>query len=303
MDLVKDLQKQYGWQHAKMIDDDIIETDYGLKRMRHWDDQSLLNWHINWRDHCSRAPIVLTDRMIRTKEKDAYISWESSWVTVHDEVTEPFSYIENGQVLGTLIGLMIDYGLKAETEINRTKREVPDLFTLEKKIWRFPESFQPTLRNMVHEGKRRLKKTKAIENKHLEEAQRPLLDPLYHAGQARSVHGMLHWNGSTEYPEEGYASLSQWLKKQTTELDSEGLAGVLNQITEVYRAFPDHQAHFLLAECLIPYELEAISQIDPRVVSEETLQSMFLQCKLDWDESKHIVEGIADWLDRRNQSK
>ncbi|MEK4565787.1 hypothetical protein MKX54_14045 [Alkalihalobacillus sp. FSL R5-0424] len=303
MDLVNELKGQYGWKHAKIIGEDLIETDHGLKRMRQWDDQDLLNWHINWRDHCTRAPIVLTDRMIRTKDKDAYLSLNSSWTTIHDEVTEPFVYKENGQVWGTLIGLMIEYGLKAETDINRTKREAPNLFTLEKKIWRFPESVQPTLRNMVHEGKRRLKKAAAIQSKYAEEEKLPLLDPLQLAGQAGSVHGMLHWNGGTDYPEEGYASLSQWLKNLSAELETEEIEMGLNHINEVYPAFSELQARLLLAECLIPYELEAISQIDPRVLSEETLHSMFVRCTDEWNRSKQIVERLADWLDRRDQSK
>ncbi|MFK3938987.1 hypothetical protein ACI2JA_15915 [Alkalihalobacillus sp. NPDC078783] len=302
MDLADELKKEYGWQQAKMIEEDIIESDHGLKRIRHWDDLNLLNWHINWRDHCTRAPIVLTDRMIRTKDGEAYLSKKSSWITVHDEVTEPFSYPKNGQVCGTLLGLMIEYGLKAETDIKRTKREAPNLFTLEKKIWRFPVSFQTTLRNMVHEGKRRLKKAEAIQKKDEGEEILPLLDPLQHAGQAKSVHGMLHWNGGADYPEEGYATLSRWIKKQSVELDQEGLEEVLNAIQEVYPVFSKLQASFLLAECLIPYELEAIIQIDPRKETEETLQSVVIQCKKEWNESKQVVLGLADWLDGRRQS-
>ncbi|MCM2675193.1 hypothetical protein [Alkalicoccobacillus plakortidis] len=144
MDLLEELKQQYGWKNAVSLSEEIIETDHGLKRIRFWEDQDLLDWHINWRDHCYLAPVMLADRMIRTKDGDSFIPWNSSRVSVHDEITQAFSQQENGQVWGTLVGLMIRYGLETKLEIKPVVNEEPDLMKLEKQIWRFPLALQPS---------------------------------------------------------------------------------------------------------------------------------------------------------------
>ncbi len=89
MEMLELLKKQYHWQKIKVINEESIETEQGRKRLRFWTDKELLGWHIEWRDNCGVTPYVLADRMIRSKEQDAALSWKDGWLTVHDEVDRP----------------------------------------------------------------------------------------------------------------------------------------------------------------------------------------------------------------------
>ena len=299
MDLLEELKQQYGWNKAVAINEDIVETDHGLKRIRYWEDQDLLDWHINWRDHCTIAPVVLADRMIRTKDGDSFIPWESSKVTVHDEITQSFSQSENGQVWGTLLGLMIRYGVQSKTKIDAQVIQQPDLVKLEKRLWMFPTTLHAMLQNIVYEGKIRSKKAKKLRSKYLEEHHLPLLDKVRMDGQAKHIHDMLHWAGTSTYPERGYHSIQIFLRDWLSQHHSAELHTLLDAIEDIYPEFSTAQGPFLLAECLEPYEILPILKLEPQNDSITRIEEVLHTCTVEWEQSKRMVEDLANWLDGR----
>lgn len=298
MDMIEELKQQYGWNKAVAVDEQTIETDHGLKRLRRWQDQELMNWHINWRDRCNAAPLVLTDRMIRTQDGEAFVPWKSAWITIHDDIPTPFLQEENGQVWGTLIGKMIQSGLRQDRSIQTQQAHEPDLISLEKKQWMFPLEIQPTIRNIVFEGKARLNKARAIQKGHAEHSL-PILDPIHGLEQAKDIHGMLHWQGSEEYPEIGYYSISTFIKQWLKRYKSDELSSLLHHIESVNPGFAENQGALLLAECLIPYEIQELLDKNLAQSSNEEVERALENCKEDWKISKQAVDEIAAWLDGR----
>lgn len=125
MELLDRLKEQYEWQDVKFVNEQLVETELGRKRVRYWTDKALLDWHIAWRDGCSVTPYMQTDRMIRNKDQQAWIDWKEGWLTVHDEVDNSFRLNQSDQKVGQMIGTMIAYGLRANPELDPAKPKEP----------------------------------------------------------------------------------------------------------------------------------------------------------------------------------
>ncbi|TSB46255.1 hypothetical protein [Alkalicoccobacillus porphyridii] len=298
MDLLEELKQQFGWEKAVAVNEQMIETDSGIKRLRRWEDQGLMDWHIRWRDHCSMAPLVLTDRMIRTKAGEASVPWKSTWVTIHDEIPDPFMQDENGQVWGTFIGLLIQFGVRTEQEMRTQEVEEPDLKQLEKKLWMFPKALQPTLRHVLYEAKARQAKATAIRTRH-SSSRLPLVDSTG-INQAKEIHGLMFWTGSNDYPHTGYYPICTLLREWMARHDTMSLTPVLDAIENIYSDFSKEQGGLLLAECLIPYEVNQLNALLLDKRTEAEIESTVNACNRDWALSKRMVDEIAEWLDGRH---
>ncbi|MDV2885820.1 hypothetical protein RYX45_11570 [Alkalihalophilus pseudofirmus] len=304
IELVDWLKKQYGFKQVEFINEVVILTDQGRKRIRSWSDSSLLDWHIKWRDNCIQTPLVLCDRMIRTKEEEASAKWRDQWITLHDELEEPYPQLGHEQAWGVLFGLMITNGIQTKGE--QAVRSPAD----QKVEWKddhwnpillngLRQDIQTHMRKYHKEALERIKKAKALSVK-VSHIKKPVLDPIHTAKQARCIYDVLIWQGTNEEPELGYHSLRSFLLQWHKENGTNSLRDLIHSMGQT-EGFTKDQALLLLQECLEPYEWASAANALMSNRSEREIEEKLTQMTLEWDAAKHLVVILARWIDEQKK--
>lgn len=299
MELLDWLKENYQWRNVKFVNEALIETEHGRKRLRYWSDKALLDWHITWRDECSVTPYMLADRMIRNKDQEAAITWKDGWLTVHDEVKQAVHGKSYEEKIGKMIGSMIAYGLNKEITIKPVERQEPQFRTLYSHIPFLKEEDKSYVRALLQESDLRMNKVKEMK-KQVKDENLPIIDPAMSIDQAKTVYDLMIWYGSNQYPEEGYYSLRNFLGNWLEEHGKESA-------TKLIRAIVDHenvshdQALLLLIECLKAYELDhlvaVLKENRPNLEMEETLQNV----TNEWERSRELVEVISVMIENKKK--
>ncbi|WP_088033168.1 hypothetical protein [Evansella clarkii] len=286
--------ESYGLKEGKWkIAGSLLETEKGLKRIHVWTDKALLNWHISWRDQLAENTGCLTDRMIQTVRGERMSLCDEGWITVHDEVSSPFSYKNKEKETGRFFGKY--YSLKVED-----KQTVKDHAY-------FPDFNAEILDRKAHTGKHdkngefveavrkealmRYQKAKRL-NEKADPAPVPFVCPVLSLNQARLVYEKMYWVNSTEKPESGYRSLSrmlgEWLKHQ----GEKSLFAMLDEMDSYFPLKNKHGVH-LLTECLLPWEFADFIEAGEN-------QSFGARRKVlaeRWETSRALVKALSKWLD------
>lgn len=299
MELLDWLKQQYQWQDVKFVNEELIETEQGKKRLCYWSDKALLDWHIEWRDGCSVTPYVLADRMIRNKEQEAALSWKEGWLTVHDEVADSPFVKARARDIGTMIGAMIQYGIATESPVETVLQDEPTFRQLYMYVSHLSKEQQLLVTTLLNEAGIRMRKATAL-RKQLKDETLPLLDPIESIKQAKQVYQVLIWNGSTERPERGYRSLriflGDWLDTFGKEAFCELLGGMYLE-----ERLTREQAILLLGECLKPYELDPLVILIKQNPSEREIEQTLEQATKEWEQAKHLVQMISASIDQRKK--
>lgn len=299
MELLDCLKEEYQWKKITLINEALIETEQGNKRLRYWSNKSLLDWHIKWRDSIQVTPNVLADRMIRNKEKEAATKWKEGWITVHDDISAKVPKAGHEQLIAQIITAMIDYGLNVTDAIQPKEHNrclYKDCYAV---LPRLEERQRFVLRSYLQEAESRMNKSSAL-SQYIKEEQLPLLDPIKRDFEIRQVHQLYIWYGSAEFPERGYRSvvlfLHRWLKERGEESTSKLLDELVSGLSR-------DQALYLVAECLhvsefdmLLKELERNESIENRKI--DTLIEVMIK---DWEITKQLVQVVSTTIDRKKK--
>ncbi|WP_100373656.1 hypothetical protein [Bacillus sp. FJAT-45037] len=299
IELVDWLKAEYGFTKVEFCSEAIILTDQGRKRIRSWSDSSLLDWHIEWRDHCHRTPVVLTDRMIRTKEEKPAAKWRDRWISIHDEVDEEYPQLEHEHAWGMLIGLMIEHGIKDHHKIRPIQRERLEYEVDPNWFKGLRKDIKDQLEKYQMETSDRAKKARAIRTK-LSDVQLPVIDPIESTTQARKVYDVLLWRGTSEQAEIGYYSIRQFLIQWQKENGQGSLYKLIQAIGQT-DGFCRKQALLLVAECLEPYEWLNVKHTIETNESEQRIESALNEMTEEWEEARKLVQLIGKWIDEQKK--
>ncbi|MFC0469435.1 hypothetical protein ACFFHM_02480 [Halalkalibacter kiskunsagensis] len=298
MELLDWLCENYQWQNVKFVNEALVETEQGRKRLRYWSDKALLDWHIEWRDRCNVTPYVLADRMIRNKDQEAAISWKGGWLTVHDEVDQGAVVSQSEKEIGRLIGAMIHYGVQSTADIEPVQQKEPMYSKLHSHVPYLRESHRQFVSALLKESEIRMKKATALQASLNERL--PLLDPVTTPKQAKMVYDVLIWFGTRQLPERGYYSLRMFLSEWLEKYGKESLESLIEGMYEKDRVTRE-QAIFLCSECLCPYELDNLVMILERNPTEAEIEEEILNIKKEWEQSKILVQVISSSIDKKKK--
>ncbi|WP_227936702.1 hypothetical protein [Alkalihalobacillus deserti] len=299
MELLDWLKGQYQWQKVKFVNEALIETELGRKRLRYWSDKALLDWHIAWRDSCSVTPYMIADRMIRNKDQEAQIEWKDGWVTVHDEVDSSFRPNPSEKKIGRMIGTMIDYGIRANGNVQPTELKEPLFQQVQEYLPSFKEEQQSLIQSMLKESEVRLTKAKALEAG-LKGVPFPLLDPVTSSDQAKMIHQVFIWFGSMDYPERGYYSMRSFLVNCLDRFGKDSLHQMLSELLE-NESMTREQSILLLAECVKPYELDHLVQVLAEDPTNTQLTETIDLVSKEWEHSKALVQEMSALIDKKKK--
>jgi hypothetical protein len=300
MELLDRLKEEYQWQEVKFVNEALIETELGRKRLRYWSDKALLDWHIAWRDGCSVTPYMLADRMIRNKDQQASIEWKDGWVTVHDEVDNSFRSNQSEKKLGQMFGQMIRYGIDAKSEVTPTKQKEPLFQHLINKLSNLKEEQRLLVDSLIRESDIRMRKVKALTEGLKDDESFPLLDPIRSSEQGKNIHKIFIWFGSMSQPEQGYYSLRSFLVDWLGKNGVESLRQLLSELLE-NDAMTRGQSILLLAECLKPFELDLLVQQMESNPTERQLVETLEQISKEWEQSKTLVQELSSLIDKKKK--
>ncbi|WP_062047911.1 hypothetical protein [Bacillus sp. JCM 19034] len=294
--LIDLLKEQYNWVEGRFIDNDLIETDKGLKRIRYWSDKQLLDWHINWRDHCSDTPYLLVDRMLRTKEQQPFVSFEGAYVTVHDEIVEPFLIKGQESAVASALATFIHYGLKVESN-----REQHSSTHLEKELFTADHMFLETegltdYHFYRKEAIRREEKAAALLQT-TKSTRLPTLDPILSVKQVRTTANVLYWVGTMDEPIKGYVGLDQFFREMFLQVGESSSRKLIEHLIE---KLDRNQAIQLLAEIVKPNEWNNWSQ--HVALDNSRLAESFQRMQEQWEITKQLVQIISMTIDKKKVS-
>ncbi|MDV2684879.1 hypothetical protein RYX56_10915 [Alkalihalophilus lindianensis] len=295
MELVDWLKAQYGFKQVEFINEAVILTDQGRKRIRSWSDSSLLEWHVEWRDRCHYTPIVLTDRMIRTKEEEAAAKWKEQWITLHDEIEEVYPQLDHEKAWGMLMGLMITHGLE-ERQLERVyKEELPSYEWNPMLLNGLRDDIQDQLIRYHKEALVRSKKAERIRSQQ-RNVKQPLLDLFQSPDQARRIYEVLIWRGTNEQAHLGYQSLRQFLINWQIVNGTKSLEKVIASIGHT-EGFNKDQALLFIVEVLEPYEWAALTRSLMSNESERQIEEKLTKMSNEWEAARQLVSILGRWID------
>ncbi len=297
MELLDYLKERYPFRKVEFVNHNLIETEQGLKRIRYWENKELLDWHIEWRDRCSVTPCILIDRMIRTKDKQAFARWENGWLTVHDELNDSFKQNGKEAVWGQLLGTMIKHGLTAETKVTAKEKQSPKFNKLPLHTVKLDEGQRQLLQRCIEESNYRVKKSEQLLTRSRDEVP-PLLDPIYSLHQAQQMYNILVWKGGDGRPERSYRSLCALLSDWCAQHGEASLQELLDEIERVGELSRE-QCLLLVSECLLPYELDrVVDACESTSVSATELKQTVDYSLMEWERSRHLVQALSRWVDK-----
>ncbi|MCM3715085.1 hypothetical protein M3202_13435 [Alkalihalobacillus oceani] len=297
MELLDWLKERFAWQDVRLVNEALVETEQGRKRLRYWSDKELLDWHIEWRDHCRVTPFILADRMIRATNKEPALEWKDGWLTVHDEVTGTVPSKEVAEKIGLMIGTMIAFGLETEAAVEPVVKREPLYAELRESLPILPQEQHAFVSSLVREAAVRRKKAAALESK-LADERLPLLDPLHFSKETRHVYQVMIWQGTMERPERGYFTVRSFLESW---LEHYGKDGCLELWKGMQTYVSNEQAMLLLAELLKPYELDSLVTLLETNPTDAAISGEINQLVAKWERSKELVALLSSSIDSRRR--
>lgn len=291
--LLTKLEEAYSLKEAKWIEmNRVVETDCGLKRIQYWEDEPLMRWHMNWRDDLGKNTPLLANRMIRTKAGDRAIKTENGWVTLQDEVYEPYSAARCETDWGKALAAMLQKGI--ETQKTSDIPFVQHSFSYDHwfhKVRSNKDRQSPLMLKSLSAVKQRWMQAKQIFDK-VKDSDPPVTDPIQTLAQGRNLYGRLYWVGGTNHPERGYRSFRNFLLEWLEQTDTASLERLFDSIDETFSLQGD-QGYLLLAECLMPWDLFDSGHGPNREGTE-----MF---RGKWETSRQLVLCFSGWLDKKRR--
>ncbi|WP_257346349.1 hypothetical protein [Pseudalkalibacillus decolorationis] len=292
MDVIELIGKHYTvapirWKQSN----ELLESDCGVKQVRFWTDEGLMNWHHAWRNHIE-TDFVLTDRMHRTSDGAWFVPIDDGFLTLHDYHSEPFPKRNNEHIWGRFIGELLEFGLE-RSQFQGGKRESSTLTILDDVTdLRHLGSTLSVVRNSLPEAKRRLKKVTEVYER-LHHIPKPLLEPSLLTTQGKRVHGSLFWQGGNSAPESGLQGVGRFLADWYSATDTKSIHTLLDQIHERFNLMGGYD-QLIIAELIAPREVQRCVK---RLESSELDQSEHIldRFEQEWEMNRKLVEDVCTW--------
>ncbi|WP_078555382.1 hypothetical protein [Bacillus alkalicellulosilyticus] len=297
MEVLELINQKYDVKITKWKENDVIETDKGLKRVRFWNEYSLLQWHVSWRDECSINPYLITDKMIRTKSNQTEVEYNKGWFTLHDEVTTLSPMIEEEQKWGQLLAKVLNYGLHSSYGEEITSCSFPSLDKYEplaNTFKNFTKDTQKIIYTCFDEAKSRVAKAQYIRKRN-KDVTAPLLDSISSLYQARTHNRVLFWQGTMAKPERGYTQFCGFIKEWKRIHGEASLTQVLNEINRSFEMKKNGQLELLLADFLLPWELVELLDSAQHCQSIEECQANYEVFRARWNENQEMIRFLLEW--------
>lgn len=301
MDMIRRIKMEYDLSDVKWLKkNQILDSEYGKKRIRIWKDKQLLQWHVKWRDEISKQSGILLDRMIRTKAGDPFFISEKGWVSIHDEIEEQFPSQGREKEWGRLIGSILTFGLTQSEDCQRLKKQEQLTLHAEKaSIDQLPfldPMAKVVLERSYYEGKNRIRKAdhliERIHHKRL-----PILMPFTSLTAAKQVLFNLFWICGDTHPVKGFEPIRHFLEDWYLENGAASTEKLLDKTNE-YFSLKEDQGLLLLSECLLPYEFKtAITELSINETEAGATKIMTSFFK-SWETSRNLVLLVSNWIEK-----
>ncbi|WNF35940.1 hypothetical protein RJD24_16000 [Bacillaceae bacterium IKA-2] len=304
MDMIRQIKMEYDFSDVKWLKkDQILDSEYGKKRIRIWKDKQLLQWHVKWRDEISNKSGILLDRMIRTKAGDPFFISEKGWTSIHDEIEEQFPCQGREQEWGRLIGSILAYGLAQSDDCQRFKKQ--DQLTLDADKASIDElPFLDPMAKLVlersyYEAKNRTRKADHLLDR-IHQKRLPILLPFSSLIDAKQVVFTLFWICGDAHPVKGYEPIRHLLEEWYLKNGAVSTELLLDKTNE-YFSLKGDQGLLLLTECLLPYELKTVFRdlsINETVAGTSKIMKSYFQ---SWETSRKLVLLISNWIEKEGE--
>ncbi|WP_026671507.1 hypothetical protein [Alkalihalobacterium bogoriense] len=302
MELLEKIKQEYGYTTVKQVGKDRIQTNKGIKNVRIWEDERLLQWHISWREECSRPPFIMTDRMIRTINNNMEVPYEKGWLTLHDEVATLSPIRQAEQKWGNLFGHMFQYGLEQDKrKLSFVEHEYffPSIEQIQQQLHLIAESEKKLISTCYKEARGRADKASDIieKNNHVV---LPICDPIHSLTQLKEDASVLFFEGTAKNPEIGYRSFSMFVLEWWRKEAESSLFLLLDGISERFELIKSRQLSFLIAELLYPTEyIECVTNIEDTEKWYKRVDDM----KQTWNEKQQLVQVLVEWSNKRTEKE
>lgn len=300
MNRLRQIEAEYNLPNLKWIkEDELFQSEFGRKRIRIWKDKQLLDWHVKWRDEVSKESSIMTDRMIRTKSQSPYSICDKGWLTIHDEVEQPYLTKGREAEWGEFLAGTLVYGCTMSKSFNFIgKQESLSLLKIKKQIRQL--ELQDHMAKMVvertyYEAKKRFESAQSILKK-VSLKKVPILNPSISTSNAREVFFQMFFIGGSEEPVQSYSPLRSLLERWLNENGKESFIRLLDEINQSFN-LRGEQGMLLLAECLMPYEIQQVTnELSDSDKNRETSKIMD-QYFTSWESSRKVVFTLSEWLE------
>ncbi|UTR05104.1 hypothetical protein MM326_13385 [Alkalihalobacillus sp. LMS6] len=292
--MIERLKNEYGFKEASSIEGNQLETDKGVKQLCYWKDEDCLKWHIAWRDHCSVAPYMIMNRMLRTKKGSAYIQEGDAYISVHDVIRSNEREKGSEAHWGELVGVMIINGREDRTVkplSGNIEQEYPFLEQANRQQKLFFYTF-------LQEANRRLNQAKKVLR--ADEIEVPKMANI--SNLRGGIYGSLFVvEGGTEKPEYGYDSLNAFLKEWYLNEGEQSLEALLDAVDQKAQ-LTAYERKAIMATVLLPDELKRLNQVS-ETMNEAEVSEVIAHLKEEWDRTQSFASTLAKWLDSKKVKK
>ncbi|PYZ97322.1 hypothetical protein CR205_01590 [Alteribacter lacisalsi] len=300
---LEQLKAAYGFDKAEwIVKGEKLSTEKGIKVLRRWENNQLMNWHIQWREAVDNRGVCLTNRMIRTMDGDMAFLDLQGWLTLHDEVTSLFSYEGREHELAELTWAAITVGLKMDgADLKRpflSEQEIVDA------VRKLPARTDPVvmsiMKKTLSEAVSRLEKADRLTR--LEESRLPVIDPFTGMAQGREIYGQLFWTFSGRFPEKGLRSAASFMKECCSSFGKERFTTFLESLDNS-GVFDEDIYLEILREALVPWEfLGTVEQIGKAGPEDPEKAYLLLEAMYrEWEQSRAFVLVLSEWLDGKRE--
>ncbi|OIJ10586.1 hypothetical protein BKP37_18825 [Anaerobacillus alkalilacustris] len=301
MDMLSRIKMEYDLSELTWIKENtIFQSERGKKRIRIWKDKQLLEWHVNWRDEISKQSGFLLDRMIRTRDRKPFFICDKDFVSIHDEIVEPYPTKGKEQEWGRLIGHALTYGINQSNENHCFKKSEPlPLKTVRgslEQLSLLDPMAKLVLERSYLEAKKRNEKANLIQ-KRVQEKKLPVLTNFSKLEDARQVFFHLYWICGSEQPIRGYKTIRNLLEKWYSKNGNHSTVELLDSINRYFSLKEDHGL-LLLSELLMPHEFEETVAKLFTCKSVNEMPEIINQYFSRWKTTRELVILLSKWIEK-----
>ncbi|WLD92260.1 hypothetical protein [Alkalihalobacillus sp. AL-G] len=295
MDVLELIDKNFSLTPSRWKQtNELLESDCGVKRVRYWSDEALMNWHHAWRNQAEHDQ-VLVDRMHHTVEGRWFVPLEDGFLTLHDVYFDSFPKQNHEHIWGRFIGEMLAFGVEHphyQGVHESTTLNILDNLEDSNRM----DTNLTMIRKSLPEAKRRLNMVQEIfeQYRHLP---KPILESSLSVNQGKRVHGYLFWQGGNHYPEAGLQGVGSLLADWHQSTDTRSVHALLDHIDDRFTLTGGYD-QLIVAELIAPREVQKCMGRMENAGPEQSKQILD-RFEQEWETNLRLVEEVYAWINRR----
>ncbi|MFT8873058.1 MAG: hypothetical protein ABF868_12365 [Sporolactobacillus sp.] len=288
------LQANYAFRQLDIVQPDplLVQTERGLKKVRFWTDERLLQRHIDWRRRLSGGEFFV-DRMYATVYGDLFIRFDRAALTCHDAPFDRARIDGNEALWAETLCSLFKRSRGSRSSVVRTRTPVAQQVTgLYARLTQLDGRGALTrlLRACYPSALERAETADQLRRRHLPEQQCFTLPQQFSLRDSRQVLGTLFLELGQSLPVEGFKEVSRFFV--ATSIENEPSAQKLLGMASERGAFAGTNGELLLAEWFSPQEwIETVAASDPIDAAGEQANIAFL--KQTWDAKVRLIRFLT----------